>query len=719
MISIALAAFLLFLVQPMVGKRILPWFGGTPGVWTVCLAFYQTALFGGYLYAHLLVRLVPPAWQLWVHGVVLGLAVLGPSVLPSGYQASSSEGAPISEILGMLGWHVTLPFVALASTGPLVQAWYAQAFPGRSPYALYAVSNTGSFLALFAYPIWIEPHLGLNETARYWTGGLAAAAIAVLLTGAIMRRAVVGRRISSETPAGEVAEATDADRSEATPARMLLWLALAGMAVVALNGTTNRLCLDVASVPFLWVLPLATYLLTFILCFSAEGAYRRSWAFPLVFVLLATSAYQELLGGSSGGADEWGANHVFESLPLDVAYHCLLLFGVASILHGELYKARPDYRGLTVFYLCVSAGGALGGIAVGILAPFVFDGYSEFGIGIVGGVALSFLAISVSEGVGRFSAPMRAAAASMLVLGALNLWLLERKPPQQIHQERNFFGVVRVMELHDGAQPLRLLLHGSTVHGAQFTSARIAAQPTSYFGAGSSLSAAFASLDRTRGQSIGVVGLGAGTIASYLQPGDTMRYYEIDPAIMRIVEEGKLFTFVSLSRGRVSTRLGDARLLLAEEQASAGPQGFDFLIIDAFSSDAIPIHLLTREAFEIYARAITEDGLLAVHISNRHLDLGPIVSRIGDALGFESMLVSTSRIQSMATGPSFWVYLAKDKEVLMRIGRAANRMRQQYRLPADTHGFFFPDPAVMRETPLWTDDRSNLLDALRVPGAAQ
>ena len=356
-VAIALAAFLLFLVQPMVGKRILPWFGGTAGVWAVCLAFYQTALFAGYLYTHLLVHFVPARAQWLVHGLVLAAAVFGPSVLPTDYVPPQTETEPIGEILGMLTRHVTLPFVALASTGPLVQAWFAQAFPGRSPYALYAVSNGGSFLALFAYPLLIETRFGLADQAWWWTAGLGAAAIAVLSTGAIM-----GRSVAAAAGRDVDVAAGDEDRPEATPGLMLLWLGLAAAAVVVLNGTTNRLCLDVASVPFLWVLPLATYLLTFILCFAADGLYRRSWAFGVVAVCLAISAWQWLFGAAaSEGASKWGESSVFQSIVPDVAYHLILLLALVSILHGELYRTRPRARGLTLFYLCLSAGGALGG----------------------------------------------------------------------------------------------------------------------------------------------------------------------------------------------------------------------------------------------------------------------------------------------------------------------------------------------------------------------
>ena len=716
-VAIALAAFLLFLVQPMVGKRILPWFGGTAGVWAVCLAFYQTALFAGYLYTHLLVRFVPVRRQALVHGFVLAAAVLGPSVLPTDYVPPHAETEPIGEILGMLARHVTLPFVALASTGPLVQAWFARAFPGRSPYALYAVSNGGSFLALFAYPLLIETRLGLAAQAAWWTAGLAAAAVAVLSTGEIMRRSVESATALDGTD-GLAAPVTfeEADRPDATPGHMLLWLGLAAAAVVVLNGTTNRLCLDVASVPFLWVLPLATYLLTFILCFASDGLYRRSWAFGTVTVCLAISAYQWLFGApSSETASKWGETSVFQSIVPDVAYHLILLLALVSILHGELYRTRPRASGLTLFYLCLSAGGALGGIGVGIVAPAVFSGYTEFGLGIVVGLALAIAAIAWHEGVAAFAPPLRVGAAALVGLALLNLALLERSSPDQLLKERNFFGVLRVLDANpDAPEASRILLHGSTVHGAQFQDPRARMRPTVYFGAGSSLAAAFGSFDRSRPIEVGVVGLGIGTIASYLRSRDRMVYYEIDPAVIRVAEDPSLFTYLSGARGQVETRLGDARLLLAREQAESGSQAYDLLIIDAFSSDAIPMHLLTREAFEIYERAIVEGGLLAIHVSNRHLELGPLVSRIGQAVGLDAMLASTAPIDALSTGASIWVYLARDRDRLIAVGRAATRIRQRHGLPETVHGFFFPDPAVLAATPLWTDDSSNLLDALGI-----
>ena len=300
-----------------------------------------------------------------------------------------------------------------------------------------------------------------------------------------------------------------------------------------------------------------------------------------------------------------------------------------------------------------------------------------------------------------------------MTLAVVNMALLERTSPDQRLKERNFFGVIRVIDVKPAqGAATRVLLHGSTMHGAQLTDPRATTRPTLYFGGGSSLAATFGSFDRAHPISVGVVGLGIGTIASYLKSRDRMVYYEIDPAVIRVAEDAKLFTFLSGSRGRVETRLGDARLLLDQEQSKSGSQRYDMLIIDAFSSDAIPMHLLTREAFAIYERAIVRNGVLAIHVSNRHLELGPIVARIGEAVGLESMLASTASIDSLSTTASIWVYLARDRERLRSIQRAASQLRRFHGLPNTVHGFFDPDPAVIERTPLWTDDSSNLIDAL-------
>ena len=722
-VAIFFSAFLIFLVQPLVGKRILPWFGGTPGVWAVCLAFYQTALFAGYAYAHLLIRFVKPRFQLGVHATLVGAAILAPPVLPSLDWAVPDSGSPAWRILAMMTSHVALPFIALSSTGPLVQIWFARRYPERSPYPLYAVSNLGSMLALLAYPFWFEPRLGLAETAAYWAGGFAVAMATVLLAAELARRTDALARTAVRNPVSDPRRPSTDAQGQKTPGagEIALWLTLAGCAVVMLNGVTNRLCLDVASVPFLWILPLATYLATLILCFSSERAYRRGFHFGLVFVLLGIGVFHGLFLSETPRATESGLAESFASLPLVIAYYTALLFGVCSILHGELYRLRPSADSLTAFYLCMSGGGAIGGLFVGVAAPALFDGYTEFGLGLTLSLLLGLYTAARARGGVRSAwehspAALRGAISLGLLMLAHEGWQAMRPAPPEVSQERNFYGVVRVIDSDEGEASSRMLMHGSTLHGIQFRSPKARSLPTSYYGRASSLSSLMETLPRERGSRIGAVGLGTGTIAAYAKPGDSFRFYETDPAVVRVARDDGTFSFLADSPAEIEVRLGDGRLLLAEEQARSDRQDFDILVIDAFSSDAIPVHLMTREAFGVYAAALDLDGVLAVHVSNRYFDLMPLVARLGGEVGLEHLHAETKIAPRRQTKPSRWVYLARNQERLERIQLAASSVLKRLRLTRETQRFWRDDDSSLQAVPLWTDDYSDLWSVMKTPG---
>ena len=388
--TIFASAFLIFLVQPVVGKRILPWFGGAPGVWTLCLAFYQATLFLGYAYAHLLIRYTRPSLQLIIHGLFFTAAVLTLPVLPGDAWKPDALGEPSTSILVILSVNVALPFFVLAATGPLIQAWFARRYADRSPYPLYAVSNVGSLLALIAYPILIEPRLSLFSTGSLWSIAFSVTGVAVLGCAALALR----NRAGAVTGAASSLQSTHAPQ----PARLALWFLLAGAAVVVLMGVTNQLCLDLASVPFLWILPLVAYLTSFILCFGSERAYQRA-----PYIALAGVAFLFCYG-----VPLWrpfvpiSFYALFASAPAQIALHCLLLFTSCMVLHGELYRLRPAAHSLTTFYLCVSGGGALGGILVGIVAPRIFDGYYELPLGL----ALAWLLLLATLCTMRATGPM-------------------------------------------------------------------------------------------------------------------------------------------------------------------------------------------------------------------------------------------------------------------------------------------------------------------------
>jgi spermidine synthase len=696
------SAFLIFLVQPMVGKRILPWFGGVPSVWILCLAFYQTALFAGYAYAHWLIRSVRPARQLLVHALVCTGALLALPVLPGERWKPAGAVEPSAAILAILAVHVSLPFVALAATGPLVQAWFARRYPSRSPYPLYAVSNLGSFLALAAYPFLVEPRLSLSRTGQLWSLAFAATAAAVLACAALARRAAP----SAQSPA-----ASGLTPERTRPARVALWLLLPGCAVVILMGVTNALTLDVASVPFLWMLPLGVYLATFVLCFGSERIYRR---LPY-FLIAGTPLIAQSLIRVFGAEIDPATVAITNSIQLQIAIHVLVLFGACMVLHGELYRLRPAASSLTTFYLCLSAGGALGGIFVGAFAPRIFDDYRELEVGL----ALAWLLLLAAcwqdtRGWLSPAAPHRRWALALALAATPLGWAVSstlRGSTETVYQERSFFGVLRVWSIGSGPGRQRQLWNGSTLHGVQFPNEPL--RPTSYYGVQTGIGLALGQREPASPVAIGVVGLGIGTLAAYGQPGDRFRFYEIDPAVIRLTRNERYFTYLAQSRAEVEVIEGDARISLASELARGELSEFDFLIVDAFSSDAIPVHLLTREALAVYRDALKEEGLLAMHVSNRHFDLVPVLARLGDDAGLRVASIQTQQIQGHLSAPSEWVFLARSEERIRSLVRLAIARRTKLRLAPDAIQVRRPLPEVVAKAPLWTDDYSDLLGSLK------
>lgn len=693
--AIFASAFLIFLVQPMVGKRILPWFGGVPAVWTLCLAFYQTTLFLGYAYAHLLIRFAAPRWQLGIHTLVLTAAAASLPVLPEVPPDRIRDIDPTLAVFRLLTSSVALPFLVLASTGPLVQAWFARARPTLSPYPLYAVSNVGSFLALFIYPFVLEPRLPLTATGELWSYAFAITGIAVLACALPTVR---------HPGSGHAPEALDDSREvlrEPSFVDSLLWLGLSGAAVILLMGVTNKLCLDVASIPFLWILPLATYLITFILCFSSERAYHRG-----LFVGGALASFAFTLAiGSSG------------TIVQQVLAYGVLLFSSCMCLHGELYRSRPAARSLTRFYLFVSAGGAIGGLLVGIVAPVAFSDYYELQLGLVLSAAMLLFVFARDAHNARSGDVLRGRARIVgpLVVGmaVLLAWLGLRPDSFVIHRERSFFGVLAVHEIPDGMGGKRTLTNGTTVHGMQLQPKALRRLPTSYFGRATGLGLTLTSRPGKDPAKIGVIGLGVGTLAAYGRAGDSMRFYEIDPVVVKLAGPGGYFSFVEDSPAEVDIVLGDARLSIEDEQRRGEPQAYDILVLDAFSSDAIPIHLMTREAFARYFDALAPGGLMAVHVSNRHFQLMSLVSRMADEFGAHSLQIKTRPAPELQSGLTDWVIISRQSDELTRLQiRIEKRLRALRRAPGTTlmrRG----SEANLDAFPLWTDDYSDLSSVIR------
>lgn len=704
--AILSSAFLIFLVQPMVGKRILPWFGGSASVWTLCLAFYQTTLFLGYAYAHLLIRFATPTLQLGIHCAVVAAAFFVLPVLPSEIWQPEGGGNPSFDILVMLASNVALPFLVLASTGPLVQAWFARANPDRSPYPLYAVSNFGSIVALLAYPFLFEPWLSLSVTGTFWSVAFACTGLAVLACAAVSRQ-------STGLASSTAAETEEADDVPISASDVVLWILLAGCAVILLMGVTNSVCLDVASVPFLWILPLATYLLTFILCFGSERVYRRTpYVLLTIVALVLTQGLPLLMPWVSKGIHGF-ASAIFVQVPA----YCALLFGACMILHGELYRLRPPPRALTAFYLCVSGGGALGGLFVGLLAPVIFDEYYEVKVGL--GLAL-LLFCSVGALSARRSDPggptiWRWAIGTpiALILAAYALWPRTDFEEDLVYRKRGFFAVLRVLDLGEGTARQRHLISGSTLHGVQFQDPEYHDAPTVYYGRATGIGIAMAQRPKDVPSKIGLVGLGLGTLSAYGREGDSFRYYEIDPTVVEIARDSGYFSFIGSSDSEVEVVLGDGRLAIAREQAEHGSQQFDYLVLDAFSSDAIPVHLLTVEAFQHYADALVPNGLLAVHVSNRHFNLLPLVARAGEEFGFSAIMVGTNVAPKLQSHISHWVFLSRDPERLSELAQFVRDRVAALGLPPRHAQVKRMTKRAMDDAPLWTDDYSDLISVIR------
>jgi hypothetical protein len=675
--TIFLSAFLLFLVQPLIGRFILPWFGGAPGVWTTCMLLFQALLLAGYAWAHGLVRALGPRGQAVAHCVLLGAAV---AVLPITPDAAwkSATGDPTLRILALLAASLGLPYVALAATGPLLQAWIARSQGGRPPWRLYALSNAGSLLALLAYPFAIEPLATRGQQAVGWS--LAFATFAVGCAACAWRAG----RAPAALRAGARSAARAPDVAPPAARERVLWLLLPACASLLLLAVTSQLTADVAAVPLLWIAPLAVYLLSFIVCFEGERGYSRRL---FGSALLVAFCIEPALVRSALRAAFW----------TQVAAWQIVLFAGCMVCHGELYRLRPSPRYLTGYYLAIACGGALGGLVAAVVAPRVFDRYYELPLALLG-CGLLLAAALLGERAGRVR--LRAAGAGLLLAGCATFGTLALRETARVYGDalsvtRNFYGMLAVREIAGQAPEARTreLRHGHVTHGLQFVAPERRRWATAYYGEQSGVGAALRLLPRPEGQRrIGVVGLGAGTLATYGRPGDRFRFYEINPAVVEIARRD--FSFLADTPAEVEIALGDARLTLESEP----DQHFDLLVLDAFSGDAIPLHLLTAEAFATWRRHVADDGVIAVHVSNTHVDLRPLVWAMADRLGWQAVLIRTRSDPARGVGPAHWMLLSANSELLERLARE---------VPPT------PRPADLRRIPAWSDDEVNLFELLR------
>ncbi len=647
--TIFLSAFLLFLVQPLVARYILPWFGGGPSVWTTCMLFFQAVLLAGYAFAHAVAAALRPRRQALAHTLLVAVALATLPITPDAAWKPGPGDAPTPRILALLAASLGLPYLALAATGPLLQAWFARALPTRSPYRLYALSNAGSLLALLAYPFAIEPAATRAEQALGWSLGFALFAPACAWCAWHAARAAGAGRARAPARAEAPSAPAPGWRERA------LWIGLPAIASVLLLAVTHQLSYDVAAVPFLWVAPLAIYLVSFVVCFERERGYSR----PIFGAMLALA----LLAAAALGRESLGLG-----VPAQVAAWGGVLFAACMVCHGELHRLRPEPSRLTAYYLGIAAGGALGGLLVAVVAPLALDRFVELPLGLLAAAAL-FAAALLRDRSGGPHARRRAAGAALVlaaaaVYGAVAFRDLAAQYAEAIASSRNFYGVLAVREVGDDpALRFRELRHGRIAHGIQFVAEERRRWPTAYYGERSGVGLAFALLSPASPRHVGVVGLGAGTLAAYGRPGDRIRFYEIDPAVVALARGH--FSFLAESRASVEVVLGDARLSLEREP----PQAFDLLVLDAFSGDAIPVHLLTREAFATWRRHLRDDGLIAVQASNRYVDLLPVLWAAADQLGWRAGLVRTKADRSRGVGPAHWVILSGSAERLARLAR--------------------------------------------------
>jgi spermidine synthase len=758
-LTLFVSAFLLFLVQPLIAKAILPWFGGGAGVWTVCMLFFQVLLLAGYAYAHFSTNKLAPRKQVMLHLLVFLLALAALPILPSeSWKPRGGENAT-AHILLLLVASLGVPYFVLAASAPLFQKWFTLSYPGRSPYRLYALSNAGSLAALLSYPFVIEPRVNLTTQASLWGWGFGALVALGALCG--------WRAWNSHQNPSTTAEETMTGNAElfSTSSRpsfgqRILWLLLPACASLLLLATTNKITQDVAAIPFLWILPLSVYLLTFVICFDSPRWYLR---LPVTFLLIASLAV--LAWANSGEASL--------EMRLQILIFTGGLFVCCMACHGELYRLRPGPAYLTEFYLMIAAGGALGGFFVAVIAPLVFNDFYELHLGLAL-CGLLFL-IAVLRGTRSGGEPAEAALArtgrsdywrtvscvvpllafagldqllsglgsqgggisrgwfiafrvmlwSVLVL-LIVMWLLRGtwktfrywrgmgalwlglawfglvitlcvqvygSVENVIYRSRNFYGVLTIYEYmkKDPTNHHKLLQHGTITHGIQFYDPVRAMLPNSYYGTNSGMEVAWDSLPQ-RPLRVGVVGLGTGTITTYGREGDYFRFYEINSEVLHLARNR--FSYITNTPAKVDVMLGDARLTMEKDP----PQKFDLLVVDAFSSDAIPVHLLTRQAFELYRKHLTPGAVLAVHVSNHYLNLEVVMARAAKHFGFAATAVDyTERAPTWFLYSSTWILLWPDGEVFMTqrardLGRALR---------------------PRRSVPLWTDDYASLYTILK------
>jgi hypothetical protein len=689
--TIFLSAFLLFQIEPLISKFILPWFGGGPAVWTAAMFFFQLLLLGGYAYAHSLSRFDLSKQRLVHLGIGLFTAAWivimafhwATPITPDASWKPAVGASPVWQIFAVLSVSVGLPFFLLSTTSSLIQSWFSHIHRRVSPYAFYVLSNVASLLALLSYPVLFEPNWTVRQQAIYWSIGFGIYALALgacVLSTRLVRKEGNAEEVDRPTPAKE-------HLHEIPPPGWgvkLLWIGLSSCASVMLLATTNQMCQDIASNPYLWVLPLSLYLLSFVIAFNDFQKHVRALNVFLALTAIFLGLWNLAFGHTMSLAFQIGSN-------------AFLLFCICLFCHSELYLHRPDSRHLTSFYLMLSIGGALGGIFVNLIAPAIFPDFWEYNLGLIFcAVIIVIVAYRSQGGILRLMRiPLSVISLTLAVFIILLpvVWITKSS-----EISRNFYGVIKIRPLL-GDIPGFEMEHGAISHGDQASSGPWHNRPTMYFTESSGIGQAFLNFPRRKtGEPlrIGIVGLGVGTLASYGRVGDVIKIYEINPDVVRFAQDTRYFTYLQDCPAHVEIVLGDARLSLERELAQNSPQQYDMLILDAFSGDSVPTHLISAEAINLYKSHLREDGVLAFNISNRHINLEPVLALEGKQIGLPGLLIAQkSPAEPLATG-SVWVLFSGNTDFMEGLKLASLGRELQ------------PTPGIR----LWTDDFSNLFQVL-------
>lgn len=667
-------------MEPVAGKRLLPLLGGSAAVWTACLVFFQVALLLGYLIAHWLITRASRRTQVGTYVALLVLSIVQLAITVR-IPLRATTRHPVASVLWLLTLIIGVPFVTLSATSSLLQAWYARtsvaagAAGDTHPYRLYAVSNIGSMLALVLYPSLVEPRFSLSGQGITLTVGVALLAVVVSTIVLGVLRA----------PAGAADQAGSGERSDAGAARddsisrRAVWISLAACGSLLLSAVTIHLSQNVATIPLLWIIPLVAYLLSFVIAFGNERWRPRWLTIALGIAGLAAMGWVLYKGD------------LFMTVPRVVAVFCLSLFAICTFCHSELYRMRPAPARLTTFYFCLAAGGAIGATIVGVIAPAVLTGTYELAFGLC---LTALLALVATWDLGWIARDFWFAGA--VVLGALIVGEVKEDRHDAIARERNFYGTLHVTQYYDRSYsaPVRTLYNGIIEHGQQVFRADLQQSPTTYYSRNSGVGLAIEHCCGDRPRKIGVIGLGTGTLATYARAGDTIRFYDINPAVQPIARRHFSYLQDATARGaHVDVVTGDARLSLEHEP----PQHFDVIAVDAFTGDAIPVHLITSEALALYRRHLRPGGIVAFHVSNRYLDLPPVVAELAAHTGMRSALVTTEDDDAHDVFGSDWVLVTDSASLLARP-------------PLDSAVKPIPIPRGLRR---WTDDYNSLLPILR------